>query len=506
MFASALVRSSAGFSRLLSLLSLPELALPLCYAAALGAGRLLGEGPGEHPALALGAPVAIGMLLRFGRGLDAADIAGLAAAHVGVALILGDQPSAWPVALASDLIEIGCGSLIFLWLRRAGFLTSQKMVAAAAAAAAILGPLAATPLDVLTLAGPLTARLSAAGAGAFADAVTMGFVVALILSFGRGRGLDAPCEHGADDERPRAWEFVASSLLIAALVLGAAADSGPMWSLAASVALLWFALRLGLNATSIAAFSFFTALLAFAQQGQWRVLLEPAPATLSADLLRYGLLALLGGPSVIVAAVVHDQRRLKRLFAYRAMHDGLTKLVNRTRFAETLDSASTAARLRGRRFVLFLIDLDHFKGVNDTYGHARGDQLLIEVASRLRQSVRETDVVARIGGDEFAIVAPVSAVADAMGMAKRLVSAVNEVCDLEGVEVRPSITVGGVLAPDSSTNPRDLMLLADEAMYEAKRAGRNCWRFSSAEREGAPYVAWGEGDLALAKPETLLVD
>ncbi|HVI28477.1 GGDEF domain-containing protein [Hansschlegelia sp.] len=479
-------------------------ALPLSYAAAFATARLYGEGAGDgRPPLALAAPVALGVLLRFGRGLELRDAAALAAAHAAVATACGDALAVWLPALAHAILMIASGSAAFLWMRGSGRLTSPLRIAAAAALIAIIAPLAATLVDLVVLPGDWLTRLLAAASRWVGESVSTVFVLGVILSYGREESV-APGPEFDVEPAPRLWEYAAAALLTAALTLAATSQASAMFSIAASAALLWFALRIGPFATNVAAFAFFCALIAFAERGHWPPLFD-TNGVLREDLLRYFSLALLGAPSIIVAAVVHDQKRLKRMFAYRAMHDGLTTLVNRSRFVDALDAAMAAARNRGKRFTLLLIDLDHFKGVNDTYGHARGDSLLIEVADRLRSSVRVTDLVARIGGDEFAVVAPVPSASDAASLAKRLVEMVNQPCDLGGVVVTPSITVGGALAPDSATDPQHLMLLADEALYEAKAAGRNCWRFNASERGEIPQPTWRPGDLDAAA-ETIYLD
>ena len=482
-------------------LSSQAAALPLCYAAALATSRLYEDGAGAHPPLALASAVALGVLLRFGRALELRDAAAIAAAHAAVAALFGDPLAVWLPAVAHSLLMVGFGSAAFLWMRGSGRLSSPLRIAAAAVLVAVSAPLVGSLVDFVVTTGDWRDRLFAAAGHWVVGSVSTVFVLGVILTYGREESVGADLDA---EPAPRIWEYAAATLLMAGLIVAATSQASAIFSMAASAALLWFALRLGPFATNVAAFAFFCALVAFAERGQWPPLFA-ASGAMEEELLRYLSLALLCAPSIIVAAVVHDQKRLKRMFAYRAMHDGLTALVNRSRFVDALDAAMASARNRGKRFTLLLIDLDHFKGVNDSYGHARGDSLLIEVANRLRTSVRVTDLVARIGGDEFAVVAPVPSAADAASLAKRLVETVNQPCDLGGVVVTPSITVGGALAPDSATDPQHLMLLADEALYEAKAAGRNCWRFNASERGEIPEPTWRPGDLDAAA-ETVYLD
>lgn len=498
-FASRALSALAG--RFAAFRSSSETGLAVCYALGLVASRLIGDGGSGQPLLVIGAPVALGLLLRAGRGLAPIDAVALAAAHVGVASLYGDPPTLWLTTLAHDLVEITCGSLIFLLLRRSGLLTSPLRLALAAVVVAIAGPLAAAPVDIVSMALNASAGWRTVATRELADCVAMVLILGVIMTYGRERG---PVQPTLKEPEPRLWEYAASTLLVAAFTAMAIREGGLMPLLAASVALLWFALRLGPFVTALAALGFAAATLGFAGAGRAPVPFA-ANGPFQAEMLLYLSLALLSAPSIVVAAVVHDQKRLRRIFAYRAMHDGLTTLVNRNSFLEALEMASAAASLSGKRFALLLIDLDHFKAINDTYGHARGDRLLIQVSERLRQSVRTTDVVARIGGDEFAVIAPLSSVLDAMSLAKRLVESVNEACDLNGVTVRPSITVGGALAPDSASAPQQLMLLADEALYEAKRAGRNCWRFSSAAPSDLILSPCRKGEFDIAT-ETVFLD
>jgi diguanylate cyclase (GGDEF)-like protein len=471
---------SAAARRFLAQLSSSDLALPLWYAIGLAASHGIGDGAAGRPLLSIGAPVAIGILARLGRGLRRQDMAQIAAAHVVVSLLYGEPAMVLAIGLARDLAEIACAILIFSGLRKS-FVRSPVRLMAAVAIMSIVAPLAALPFDLYWEAPAGAVSLSGLGAGWIVEAVSISLVVGLIMTEGRESG---PASPATDEPQPGLLEYVAAGMLLGSLTLATAELGRVEAALGASAVLLWFSLRLGLFATNAVAFAFTAAMLVLGQGGRWPALLSVADP-IQTEMLRYLVLALLTAPSIVVATVVHDQQRLKRMFAYRAMHDGLTTLVNRSRFLEKLDLAAAAARARQERFVLLLVDLDYFKSVNDNFGHARGDKLLIEVARRLRASVRSTDVVARLGGDEFAIIAPVPAVDDAMRLARRLVEGVNQLCDLDGVAMRPSITVGGVLAPDSATDPEHLMLLADEALYEAKAAGRNCWRFSTQERAPA---------------------
>ncbi|RXF74345.1 GGDEF domain-containing protein [Hansschlegelia zhihuaiae] len=473
--------------------------LVVCYAVGFLASQWIGDGAAGQPLITLAAPAALALLVRSGGLLRATDAACIAIVHVALATTLGEPAPRIAPSLAASLTLIACGALIFARLRAVGFITSQLRLAAAVTIVSVVGAVMAAPIDLLI------SDLSAKAMAVRAVSVALGsiLVLMLVMTYERDRaGLTS--DNAIDDPKPSWKEHLAAVALVAALVVGSIGDGRQEAALGASVALLWFAIRFGLFPTALAVFSFAIALLTMVGAGQWPVL-GTVSDPLSAELMRYLALALLAAPSLIAAAAVHDQKRLRRMFAYRATHDGLTTLTNRSRFLEVLEEASAGARSRGKRFTLLLIDLDFFKSVNDGYGHARGDGLLVEVSNRLRQSTRATDLVSRIGGDEFSVVAPVRTVEDAMALAKRLVETVNQPCEIGGVTFIPSVTIGGVLAPDSATDPQRLMLLADEALYQAKAAGRNCWRFSASTDEPPLLPVWRSGELEPA-PETVFLD
>jgi diguanylate cyclase (GGDEF)-like protein len=158
-----------------------------------------------------------------------------------------------------------------------------------------------------------------------------------------------------------------------------------------------------------------------------------------------------------------------------AITDGLTGLYNHAHFVELLDSEFARSRRYGARLSLILIDLDHFKAVNDTFGHRIGDVVLQQVGRVLRTGVREVDLVARYGGEEFAVIAPEANLAQARELAERLRNRLAEQIRLQethGYQVTASL---GVASDEDSrvATTADLVDLADQALYAAKRAGRN---------------------------------
>jgi diguanylate cyclase (GGDEF)-like protein len=171
------------------------------------------------------------------------------------------------------------------------------------------------------------------------------------------------------------------------------------------------------------------------------------------------------------------QKVTEERMRFAAHHDDLTQLSNRLMFQERLRKAIAGARSVEQRFAVLCLDLDGFKLINDTRGHEIGDRLLVGVAQRLRESVRETDTVARMGGDEFAIIQPLdSQPSAAIALAKRLVETVAQPFDLSGRPALVGVSIGIALYPDHGENPDLLLRNADQALYRAKKAGRKTFR------------------------------
>jgi diguanylate cyclase (GGDEF)-like protein len=166
-----------------------------------------------------------------------------------------------------------------------------------------------------------------------------------------------------------------------------------------------------------------------------------------------------------------DQLRL----AHQANTDPLTQLANRLMFERRLADAIDQSRDGGGSVALMMIDLDRFKPVNDTFGHAAGDAVLVEVASRLRGQLRETDLVARLGGDEFAVLSHWGPDEIAQ-VAERLLQAVGKPFEVEGQEVSIGASIGAAICPLHASDPAGLLERADRALYRAKHAGRGRFR------------------------------
>ena len=159
---------------------------------------------------------------------------------------------------------------------------------------------------------------------------------------------------------------------------------------------------------------------------------------------------------------------------YRAHHDVLTKLPNRTLFSDRLSNAIAACKRNKEALAILFIDLDNLKTINDVHGHAIGDMVLTEVSVRMRQCLRDSDTVARIGGDEFVVLLPgVGNEQTAVMLAEKIRKALILPIEVDGNNITTSASIGVALYPEHGLNDTDLMNNADVAMYEAKASGRN---------------------------------
>ena len=162
---------------------------------------------------------------------------------------------------------------------------------------------------------------------------------------------------------------------------------------------------------------------------------------------------------------------------HQALHDQLTGLANRALLEDRLSQALTRYRRSGEQVALLMLDLDRFKQVNDTLGHNAGDQLVQEVGDRLRSLLRETDTVARIGGDEFAIVqVSPKGEADVRRLCERIIAVIRKPFVLGDREARVGVSIGAVFATKEVAEASELLRKADITMYRAKAAGRDCFR------------------------------
>jgi diguanylate cyclase (GGDEF)-like protein/PAS domain S-box-containing protein len=180
--------------------------------------------------------------------------------------------------------------------------------------------------------------------------------------------------------------------------------------------------------------------------------------------------------AVVAFQDIRDEKAASEKIRDLALHDPLTGLANRRLFWDRLEVELARSTREAQRGAVLFIDLDGFKSINDRYGHDSGDQVLVEIARRLREIVRAVDAVGRIGGDEFVvIIAATHDAADALGVAEKLRLAVGDpVTDTKGVTHRVTASIGVAEFPVHGRDPATLVHHADLAMYEAKRRGKNC--------------------------------
>jgi diguanylate cyclase (GGDEF)-like protein len=196
---------------------------------------------------------------------------------------------------------------------------------------------------------------------------------------------------------------------------------------------------------------------------------------------------------------ITERKRAEARIEYLARHDVLTGLPNRSFLAERLEGMLALARRHEVVAAILFIDLDNFKTINDSLGHHAGDELLKEVAGRIKGALRDADIVARFGGDEFLIaLGDLGAPGDATRVANKLLSVISAPISLEGRQVYVTPSIGISLFPRDGNEVDELIRAADSAMYRAKDSGRAGFQFYS------PSLSEG-ADLALAKESTLRV-
>lgn len=176
------------------------------------------------------------------------------------------------------------------------------------------------------------------------------------------------------------------------------------------------------------------------------------------------------GQFAVTFTDITERKKTEEQLQYAALHDSLTTLPNRRLFEDRLDQAIKTARRSGRQVVLFYLDLDGFKPVNDLYGHKAGDTVLRDVAVRIRSCIRTSDTAARVGGDEFVVVLPdVAGREGARLVSQKITDAIEQPFVFSGQQCRVGVSIGISIFPDDGNDNESLMKAADRAMYEAKK-------------------------------------
>jgi len=180
---------------------------------------------------------------------------------------------------------------------------------------------------------------------------------------------------------------------------------------------------------------------------------------------------------VAIVRDVTERKLVERKIKHMAHHDHLTGLPNRSLFIDQLEHAIKLAKRSNHKTAVLFLDLDGFKQINNTLGHEAGDQLLKEVAARLKTVIRESDVAARMGGDEFTFVLnDIGTHENAAAVAQKIIDTLSEKFNLKGHESQVGGSIGVALYPDDAADHEALLRKADEAMYVAKKSGKNTYR------------------------------
>jgi diguanylate cyclase (GGDEF)-like protein/PAS domain S-box-containing protein len=189
------------------------------------------------------------------------------------------------------------------------------------------------------------------------------------------------------------------------------------------------------------------------------------------------------GASKIARDITRRKLAEERL-EHLAHYDALTDMPNRLLLSDRLHRAMAACQRNKHSLAVLYMDLDGFKAINDQYGHAVGDQLLVAVSNRVKAALREVDTLARFGGDEFVVVlVDVQSPQEWLPLVDRVLKACSEPVWLEGHAVRVSASIGVTLYPQDGVDANSLIRQADRAMYQAKQAGKNRYQLFETERE-----------------------
>ena len=189
---------------------------------------------------------------------------------------------------------------------------------------------------------------------------------------------------------------------------------------------------------------------------------------------------------VIVLALVRQYKHVEadgQRWQKLAQRDVLTGLHNRAAFNSAIEQATEMATAQSSAFCVLMLDLDGFKKINDTYGHAAGDILLKHVGTALQQVARESDITARLGGDEFALLCPNMHTQEHIEhFCERIVASIDVLTEAQGEQARVGVSVGAAVFPSHGTRVDELMAAADHAMYQSKRQGGRGWAMATLNR------------------------
>jgi diguanylate cyclase (GGDEF)-like protein len=207
------------------------------------------------------------------------------------------------------------------------------------------------------------------------------------------------------------------------------------------------------------------------QEERWLVVSGKLNGALGADAQR-----LLKAFAAVASSALENARLVKQI-EQQALHDDLTDLANQVLFDDRVAQAAAAARRNRERFAVMMLDLDHFKKVNDSLGHSAGNELLRVVAERLVESSRDIDTVARLGSDHFTLLLPGVGTSETVGViAEKLLAAIRRPIELDGHELFMTASVGTAVFPEDGTKSEHLLRNADSAMHRAKEMGRDTYR------------------------------